>query len=240
MMPDSQTLYAVVEGTWPPAATRALGAFNLRDGQGGGKRVSAATALRSDWTADDILAAEQAMRAMGQPPLFMLRDGDELLDVVLDERGYAIVDPVVMYAAPVADLAAEVPPRVSTFAVWEPLAISYQLWQAGGIGPGRWQVMQRATGSKTSILGRWNDSPGGTAFCAIHDGIAMVHALEVAPHQRRQGMAEKMMAQAAIWAAKHGASHISVVCTQANDAANGLYRKLGMTEIGRYHYRQKD
>jgi ribosomal protein S18 acetylase RimI-like enzyme len=240
MMPDAQTLYAVVEATWPPAATRALGAFTLRDGQGGGKRVSAATALRSDWTADDILAAEQAMREMSQTPLFMLRDGEDALDAALDERGYAVVDPVVMYAAPVADLAANVPPRVSTFAVWEPLAISYQLWQAGGIGPGRWQVMQRAKGPKTSILGRWNDSPGGTGFCAIHDGIAMVHALEVAPHQRRQGMAEKMMAQAAIWAAKHGASHISVVCTQANDAANGLYRKLGMTEIGRYHYRQKD
>jgi len=240
MMPDAQTLYTVIEATWPPAATRALGAFTLRDGQGGGKRVSAATALRSDWTADDILAAEQAMREMGQTPLFMLRDGEDALDAALDERCYAVVDPVVMYAAPVADLAANVPPRVSTFAVWEPLAISYQLWQAGGIGPGRWQVMQRAKGPKTSILGRWNDSPGGTAFCAIHDGIAMVHALEVAPHQRRQGMAEKLMAQAAIWAAKHGASHISVVCTQANDAANGLYRKLGMTEIGRYHYRQKD
>jgi ribosomal protein S18 acetylase RimI-like enzyme len=48
-----------------------------------------------------------------------------------------------------------------------------------------------------------------------------------------------MMAQAAIWAEKNNASHMSVVCTVANDAANGLYRKLGMTEIGRYHYRIK-
>lgn len=239
MMPDAYTLYDVIDGTWPAAATQTVGAFKIRDGQGGGKRVSAATTLRSDWTASDIHQAEDAMRALGQTPLFMIREGDQLLDVVLDEQGYTVVDPVVMYAAPVRDLARNVPPRVSTFVVWEPLAIAWDIWQAGGIGPGRWRVMHRARGPKTSVLGRWDDSPGGTGFVAIHDGIAMVHALEILPHQRRKGGAEKLMAQAAIWAEQNNASHMSVVCTQANDAANGLYRKLGMTEIGRYHYRWK-
>jgi len=48
------------------------------------------------------------------------------------------------------------------------------------------------------------------------------------------------MAQAARWAARHDASHISAVCTQANAAANGLYTSLGMALVGQYHYRQKD
>lgn len=239
MMPDAFTLYDVIDGTWPAAAESHVGAFKIRDGQGGGKRVSAATTLRSDWNNADIHNAEAAMEQLGQPPLFMIREGDELLDVVLDERGYSIVDPVVMYAAPVRELSRNVPPRVSTFVVWEPLSIAYDIWQAGGIGPGRWQIMHRVNGPKTSILGRWDDSPGGTGFVAIHDGVAMVHALEIVRHQRRKGGAEKMMAQAAIWAEQNNASHIAVVCTQANDAANGLYRKLGMTEIGRYHYRWK-
>ena len=239
MMPDAHTLYDVIDGTWPAASMQAVGAFKIREGKGGGKRVSAATALRSDWTGKDIQNAEAAMEALGQSPLFMIREGDELLDVVLDEHGYKIVDPVVMYAAPVHDLSRNVPPRVSTFAVWEPLAISYFIWKAGGIDAARWEVMKRPKGPKTAILGRWNDSPAGTAFAAIHDDIAMVHAVEIVPEQRRQGMAEKLMAQAAIWAQKNRASHISAVCTVENDAANALYRKLGMTEIGRYHYRLK-
>ncbi|MDG2341348.1 MAG: GNAT family N-acetyltransferase, partial [Paracoccaceae bacterium] len=144
-----------------------------------------------------------------------------------------------MYCVPVADLAKDIPPRVSTFAVWSPLAIGYDIWAQAGIGKGRWAVMDRVSGAKTSILGRWNDSPAGIAFVAIHDGIAMVHSLEVLPDQRRQGNAERMMAAAAIWARDNGASHLSVICTDANDAANKLYSKLGMTLIGGYHYRQK-
>ena len=99
--------------------------------------------------------------------------------------------------------------------------------------------MDRGKGPKISILGRSNDKPAGIAFAAIHDGVAMVHALEVVPAQRRQGNAERIMAAASIWAQKNGATHMSVICTAANDAANNLYFKLGMKHIGGYHYRQK-
>ena len=42
MTPDPAMLHAVAEATWPPAATQTLGPVTLRDGKGGGKRVSAA------------------------------------------------------------------------------------------------------------------------------------------------------------------------------------------------------
>lgn len=239
MMPDAHTLYDVIDHTWPAARSLKTGPFLLRDGQGGGKRVSAATSLRTDWTQADLVRAEQGMRDLDQSSLFMIREGDQRLDDALGERGYHIVDPVVMYCIPVAALSGNIPPRVSTFEIWRPLAIGYDIWAAGGIGPARWDVMERAGGPKTSILGRWNDSPAGVGFVAIHDGIAMMHALEILPHQRRQGMAEKMIARAAIWAERNNASHISAVCTLANDAANKLYSKLGMTVVGHYHYRQK-
>lgn len=238
-MPDAHTLYDVIDHTWPAAQTIQSGPFLLRDGQSGGKRVSAATTMRTDWTDADIDAAEQGMFDLKQTSLFMIREGDQRLDDALEERGYQIVDPVVMYCMPVSALSGNVPPRVSTFEVWRPLAIGFDIWSAGGIDKGRWDVMERAEGPKTSILGRWNDSPAGAGFVGIHDGIAMMHALEILPHQRRQGMAEKMMAQAAIWAERNQASHISAVCTLANDAANKLYSKLGMTVVGHYHYRQK-
>ena len=41
------------------------------------------------------------------------------------------------------------------------------------------------------------------------------------------------------WAAAQGATHLSVLCTNANDAANALYSSLGMELVGQYHYRIK-
>ena len=113
------------------------------------------------------------------------------------------------------------------------------IWQAGGIGPERIKVMERVKGPKTGILGRLNDSPAGAAFVAIHEGIAMLHALEVLPHQRRQSMGVYAMRQAAFWARDKGASHIAVVCTQDNAGANALYSSLGMSRVGQYHYRKE-
>lgn len=236
-LPTALKLYDVVDGTWPAASTQQAGQWLIREGQGGGQRVSAATALAFE-TADDIAVAEQAMQALDQPRLFQIREGDEELDAMLDARGYAVVDPVNMWAAPVDQIATQFPPPVTAFAVWEPLAIQIDIWAKGGIGSGRVAVMQRAQGPKAALLGRLNDSPAGVAFAAVHEDTAMVHALYVLPHQRKQGMARWFMRLAAFWARDNGAKYLSVVCTQDNEGANALYSSLGMTLVGQYHYRK--
>lgn len=236
MTPNVQTLYAVTEATWPPASATRAGPWTLRDGAGGGKRVSAATA-EGAWGEDDLPAAETAMRLMGQDALFMLRDGETALDDALAARGYDVIDPVNLWVCPVETLTDVPVPRVTAFAIWEPLAIMHDIWAAGGIGPERRAVMERVTGPKTGILGRIADKPAGAAFCAIHGGIAMVHAVEIARDHRRKGLGVWMMRQAAHWARANGANWMSVLCTQANDAANGLYASLGMQVVGQYHYR---
>lgn len=235
-MTTPAALYDAIDGTWPAARFETLGPWLLRDGQGGGKRVSAATASEPV-AEDDIPAAEKGMRGYGQTPLFMVREGDQSLDAALATRGYGIVDPVNAYVAPVS-LLTDIPiPRVTAFAIWEPLAIMAEIWAKGGIGPDRLNVMARAQ-TKTGILGRWNEKPAGTAFAAIHDGIAMVHAVEVLPHQRRQGMASWLMRRAAYWAAENGAHTLAVLCTEENTAANLLYQRLGFRKLCGYHYRQ--
>ncbi len=107
----------------------------------------------------------------------------------------------------------------------------------GGIGPARLAVMERAA-HKTAIFGRWNERPGGVAFAAIHDSRCMVHAVEVLPEQRRNGLAAWMMRKAAFWAAEEGAHTMTVLCTRANTGANALYSSLAMDVVGQYHYRQ--
>ena len=232
-MIDPAAFYAAIDGTWPAARMTRVGPWTIRDGQGGGKRVSAATA---DAPTTDLFQAEQAMRALGQTPLFMVRQGEDALDSLLDWNGYTIVDPTNGYIAPVGTLTDIPIPRVTAFSIWEPLAIQHDIWATGGIGPARIAIMHRAQ-TKTSILARHRDKPAGTAFAALHNGIAMVHAVEVLPHQRRQGVAQWIMRRAAFWAADNGATHIAVLTTAANGPANALYQGLGFRHLCGYHYR---
>lgn len=228
----------IVDGTWPAARYETAGPFQLREGQGGGSRVSAANRI-GDVGAGDLDAAEAAMQAMGQKQIFCLRPGDEALDAELAARGYDILDPVNIYACPLDHLTNIPIPRVTIFTIWEPLAIMREIWAEGGIGPKRVAVMERAPGPKTGLLLRRSDQPAGAGFVAIQDGIAMVHALEVLPDHRRQGLGIWAMRAAAIWALDNGAHTLSVICTKANAGANGLYHSLGMQIVGEYHYRQR-
>jgi len=161
----AEQLYTACEATWPPASSVIIDGWTLRDGAGGGKRVSAATLAREG---ADPAAAEFIMDASGEDPLFMIRQGDGALDSQLALRGYEIIDPVVMYQCPVAQLTDKPIPKVTTFAVWEPLAIMEEIWAQGGIGPARLAVMHRAE-VKTGIFGRVNDIPAGVAFAGLHD-----------------------------------------------------------------------
>ncbi|MFX0541487.1 GNAT family N-acetyltransferase [Roseovarius sp. S4756] len=236
-LPGAAQLYDVIEATWPPAARWQEGPWTLRDGQGGGKRVSAATA-RGDVGAQDVAKAEAAMRKMGQRPLFMLREGDAPLDALLEEAGYDIVDPVNIYAIALADLDLTPPEATASFHLWEPLAIQRDIWASGGIGPARIAVMERVRGPKTALLGRTSGRAAATGFAAMDGKTAMVHTLEVLPEHRRCGVARTLMTEAAIWARGEGAEILSVICTAQNVAANALYSGMGMTLVGRYHYRQ--
>ncbi|PCJ08488.1 MAG: GNAT family N-acetyltransferase [Rhodobacteraceae bacterium] len=228
--------YAVTEATWPSARKVTLGPITLCEGLDGGSRVSSAT-INGPVTDSDIAAAEVAMRDMGQAPLFMIRDGEDELDAQLGERGYTVKDPVNIWACPAKLLTDVEIPRVTTFCIWEPLAIQREIWASGGIGPARLAVMERAVGPKMALLSRNDEKPAGTGYCAIHEGVAMVHALEILPHQRRKGMGVWMMRQAAFWALENGADTLAVICTKRNKGANGLYASLGMTPVGQYHYR---
>ncbi|MEM8629878.1 MAG: GNAT family N-acetyltransferase [Pseudomonadota bacterium] len=229
---------ALTEATWPPARRWPLGPFTVRDGQGGGKRVSAAT-VSGAFTGPDIEQAEHAMSELGQPKLFMILPGDATLDAALDKRGYAIIDPVIMYRMDTNDLAARSLPPISAFAHWPPLEITADIWRAAGIGPERQAVMTRPVGPKTAILARSDDRPSGVAFGAIHEKTAMFHAVEVIPALRRRKAAVNMMVRGARWAQDNRATEIAVLCVEANMGARALYEHLGFAPVGRYHYRQK-
>jgi GNAT superfamily N-acetyltransferase len=232
-LPDFAT---TMDATWPALAVHRAGPWAVREGTGGGKRVSAASAA-GDWGPDDIVLAEQAQRGLGQDRLFVIWPWDHALDAVLEAQGYAKIDPVVGYAAPVAAFAP--PQRMTSFPHWPPLQIAREIWAEGHISAARVAVMDRAPSPKTVILGRTADKPSGAAFVALHGTTAMIHAVEVRPSLRRRGAGRQILAAAAQWAAEQGADRLALAVTQANSAARALYASLGMQPVGEYHYRIK-
>lgn len=238
--PKAHRLYDVNDVTWPPVEMDDVGPFTLRRGGGGGQRVSSVSLKHDHFTDADIVSAEIALEAMGQPRLFMIRDNDQALDAELDRRGYFIKDPVTLFAGLSARLAEHDPKGLVAIDASEPMAVMAEIWEAGGIGAGRLDIMRRAIGPKACFLGRTDDQPAGVAYVGCDGGIAMMHALEILPQMRRKGLALQMMGAMGAWAQRNGAETFSLVVLTKNDAACGLYRTLGMVEVGQYHYRKKE
>lgn len=229
-------IQALIDATWPAAAIHRAGPWLVRQGQGGGKRVSAATAA-ANWHAADIPLAEEMQQRLGQPSLFIVRSDEPELDSALADRGYGVVDPVLIWSAPVQALAGPLPP-LAAFTLSPPLAVQSDIWSEGGIGPERRAVMDRVGGPKTTILSRSGDRASGVAFVACHHNQAMLHALHVLPAARRQGSASNIMRAAANWAQDQGAATLSLAVTRANAPASALYASLNMRIVGDYHYRR--
>ncbi len=236
-LPGASDLHHVLDRTWPAASTQKSLGWTIREGKQGGNRVSSATGVFG--LNPEIKVAEKAMFALNQTPIFMIRHGDETLDAALANLGYEIRDQTTLYAANINALTGKPATFMSAFPTWPPLAITTDLWAEGGIGPARVAVMERVTGPKTSILGRTDNRASAAAFVAIERKIAMLHALEVTPVMRRKGVGRNILRAAAHWAQENGAQHFSLAVTAANLPANALYSEIGMTVVGKYHYRVK-
>lgn len=236
--PDATRLMAALDATWPAARVTEAGGWLLRQGAGGGKRVSAASPAGPDARNDGAIAdAEAAMRAWGQTPLFRLEPEDAALDARLDARGLALLDPVVLYAAPVARLAGRGSHVATVVRSAFALAVMEDIWAAGGIGEGRLAVMARARGPSMRLLARAGDAPCGAAFVAVDGEVAMVHAVEVLGSRRRRGAGRLLIEGAARFAADAGADWLALAVLEANAPARALWEGLGMAALARYHYR---
>lgn len=228
----------LLAATWPPAQIWPLGPWLMRDGQGGGKRVCAASLQDgAAFSPADLDAAEAAMRRLAQRPVFAVWPCDRNLDMALDQRGYQVIDPVLFLAAGSTLLAAALPANSFAYPHWPPLALGQEIWQAASIPMAAQKIMARAQGPKTALILRHRDQIVGLCFVAMAGQSAMLHALEVLPNHRRAGHGRSLIRAAATWAAGHGAQDLALLVTRKNIAARALYEGMGMAQRGQYHYR---
>lgn len=227
-MTDAAGLARAMEITWPPARAWRVGPATLRDGAGGGGRVSAAT-MDGAWSDADLDAAGAG--------LWRVREDEAALDAALDARGFGRREPTGVWCGEVRALAPEAPPRATGFAIWPPIAVMRALWDEGGIGPARRAVMTRARVPCTGLLIRAADRAAGVAFVGVAGPVAAVHAIHVAPGLRRRGAGRLALAHAAWWARGRGAVQLALAVTDANAPATTLYAAAGMRRVTGYHYR---
>lgn len=235
-----QALLAAAEATWPPAEVARDGGIETGRGMGAGGRVSASRAVAPDWREADLEAAVARHRAWGQPPLVRAMEDDARLNAALAAGGWRRFKPTALLSAPVAVLTGTPVPRMAAFALWPPLAVQRELWEAGNIGPARQAVMDRVAGPKAALLGRVRDRVAGSAFVAAHGPVAVLHAVEVEPGLRRHGTGAALVRKAAQWAAGEGATDLALAVARGNAAALALYDALGFAEAAGYAYWQRD
>lgn len=231
-------LTSAFEATWPAAEYRDAGGLRVGRGLGAGGRVSSAHPV-GPWSQADIDEAVEIHREWGQTPMFRTLDSDAPLIDALTAQGFLRSNPTAIMTIPVAGLTDTPLPPVTAFAIWPPLSIQREIWVAGNINPARQAVMDRVAQPRTSLLGRIEDRPAGAGFVAIHQGVAMVHAVEVLQAFRRKGMAGWIMRQAAFWAAENGADRIALAVSRANTGARATYDRLGFAEVAGYAYYER-
>ena len=233
---NNSSIFEIIDLTWPAKEFLELPEWKLRKSIKGGKRVSAATAVGKSCI-PDIQFVENTLEEWCQDKLFMIKAGENSLDEALKERGYCVVDPTNIWSIPAEALSMQQIPPVTAFSIFPPLAIQREIWTANGIDTSRIEIMDRVKTPKTTIFGRINAKPAASAFVAVSNKIAMVHALIVDHKFQRQGMGKHVMQKVGVWAHQQGAESVVVLCTKQNQSANNFYKILGMKVIGEYHYR---
>ena len=233
---NNSSIFETIDLTWPAKEFLELPEWKLRKSIKGGKRVSAVTAIGKSGI-PAIQFVENTLEEWCQDKLFMIKAGENSLDEALKERGYCIVDPTNIWSISAEALSMQQIPPVTAFSIFPPLAIQREIWTANGIDTSRIEIMDRVKTPKTTIFGRINAKPAASAFVAVSNKIAMVHALIVDHKFQRQGMGKHVMQKVGVWAHQQGAESVVVLCTKQNQSANNFYKILGMKVIGEYHYR---
>jgi GNAT superfamily N-acetyltransferase len=236
MLKNGSDIFEAIDVTWPAEKFLEIPKWKLRRSAKGGKRVSAATAIGAP-DISDIKLAENKMVQWHQDKLFMIKKNEILLDEALSASGYRVIDPTNIWSISSKNLSIQKTLPVKAFTIFPPLAIQRELWRENHIPPSRIEIMDRVKTHKTTIFGRINARPAASAFVAVSNKFAMVHALVVDKKCRRQGMGKFVMQKVGSWAYQMGAESVVALCTEKNCSANILYKSLGMQVIGKYHYR---
>ncbi len=238
-----EELAAVTARAWQPVESEALGDWRLRAAGGFTRRANSALPL-----GDPGLPLGEAFghvrhwyEERGLPAYVQTATGaegtQELLCAELEEHGWRReVSAEVRIAAltPVGDREAEVSavrltrePDAAWLARYQRFSTpGPQVLRVLGSGPSVWFATVPGSGGAPDAIGR----------CVVDGRWAGFMAVEVAPEQRRRGLATTVMTALARRALDEGASAAWLQVEEDNEGARALYDGMGFTGHHRYHH----
>ena len=254
LAPSMGDLQRVMVEGWPPIERAALGGWMLRAAGGFTGRANSVLPLGDPGLplAEAVLAAERWYAERQLRPLFSLYGpegfavGDDALGTLLTGRGYTDVNRSVVLTASVRALQSAAratgPPAVGAaeVTVHAETTPSPAWWAASD------ERRRRHRGTAEAIMAGSPDQVflslalGGqvvaTARVAFARAWAGVFGVHVAPGSRRLGLATALMGAAAAHAEARGIASTYLQVEATNEAARGLYRRLGCATHHEYVY----
>jgi N-acetylglutamate synthase len=250
---EELALEDVVARGWRAAETEQLGGWLLRASAGFTGRANSILPLgRPDVPLDDALArARDWYAARGLPAQFQVPvEARRLLDAELGERGWVASPPVEVLAARLDQLLAQAPadrPEV-VIADRPDDAWLARYRDGGGTAAAARGILTRhervafagiRRDAELVAIGRATLDQDSTPAERGGELWLGITAVEVAPNDRRRGLAGAIMRALWRWGAGQGATRSHLEVSADNSAALELYRTLGYWQHHVYHYRRE-
>lgn len=232
---------------WPAQETARLGAWTLRAAGGFTRRANSVLPLGDPGVplTEAVARIARWYGDRGLPPYVQVTTGAEDSDETLAEalgglgwtaEGHALLRTAAL--APIADLPGAEAVHLSREADAAWLARYHRTGDLGdaalkvlGGGPSVWFATVPAEGDPAA-------GPAAIGRCVVDGRFASFGAVEVAPDQRRRGLARAVMAALARKALDEGASGAYLQVETDNEGARALYDRMGFTTHHAYHYRR--
>jgi GNAT superfamily N-acetyltransferase len=230
-------LQRVMSASWPAVDTYELGGWQLRAAEGFTRRANSVLGLE-----DPGMPLEKALGEVADwyaerslPVCFQVVKGSPL-DLGLAAAGWRAEAETIIRTAPLAAVRDRLD-GIGTDGV-EVTGAPTDTWLR------RYHRVTEISDTVRSVI----SGPSGTLFADIAGGTAIgrgavagrfvgFSAVEVAPEQRRKGLARRVMRALTDEALAKGVTVAWLQVESDNEPAKALYDELGFTDHHRYHYR---
>lgn len=228
---------------WQPVESEALGEWTLRASDGFTRRANSVLPLGDPGlpVADALTHARAWYAARKLPAYVQTATGaegtQELLCAELDRHGWrreVSAEVRIAALAPIADLDADVSAVRLTRTLDETWLRRYQRF--GEPGPGVRSVLTSGPSVWFASVAGTGEIPAAIGRCVVDGRWAGFMAVEVAPDQRRRGLATSVMTALARQALDEGPSAAWLQVETDNDGARALYDGMGFAPHHRYHH----
>ncbi|WP_431896103.1 GNAT family N-acetyltransferase [Nonomuraea sp. bgisy101] len=224
----------LVDEAWPALERVELDGWTLRHAEGVTKRANSVLVTGTPADLGGAIESAEAFYAdRGLPAVFSLGSRAAALDPVLEERGYRLVDPVLVMVASSSPGPAAHEVRIED-APWQGWLESW--WAVDGrYGEGMEAAEKICTGVPAWYAAVEEDGVALAVGRGVPQGDTLgVYCMATLPQARRRGLARSVL-RALV---RHAGLASSYLVTKADNAAGvEFYRGEGFADAGGYHYR---